>query len=499
MRGLKKQFNEQQYKEYVATHVSFVNKMNFARTGTATATATSTSPRITKESIITYLQNPESRRLELQKVSREFWRKNGYYQRLINYMAYTQTYDHYIYPSMSLDKLSTQDKVQETMYNSALYLDKMNIHFLAPFIVEQLFLYGELFLYKLEDTKSIAYKVIPSEYCRIHKYENNVGRFEINIDKLDEEKIIKMGLPEEFIGLVASGGKNTKDVMGRDKDNQQLKWVEVSDKGVAFNITSLTDPNGLPYFMTMFEDLAYLTEAKAKQTEITDLDNLRILHHHIPTDEEGNFLFDEEIVLTYHNAIKRNLPKGVAVATTPMKLESVNLNGGQNSIINTMVDNATNTVYDSSGTTRALFNSDKPTNAVLEKSVMVDTMVTVRVLRMIENYINYEIIKNVNSIFVWKFSFLETSVFDMNEKQKAFRENLAFGGSRFMFLASCGMTPLEAIATLTVERYCGIDDLMIPFQTSYTTPGGSLGEGEGAPKKDGKDLSDEGAKNADKE
>lgn len=494
----KRNFDDNAYQEYIDKHVNFVNQMDFARAGTAVATSSSSSAKTTRENIMNYLQNPTSRRTELQKVSKEFFQKNGIYQRTINYMAYTQTYDHYIYPSMSLEKLSTIDKAQQSMYDSAMYLDKMNIHYLAPFIVEQLLLYGELYLYKIEDTKSIAYQVIPAEYCRIHKYENNVGRFEINTSKLDEAKIIKQGLPEEFIQIVNGNNDSLKDVMGREKDSQQKNWVEVSEKGVAFCIGSTQDTNGLPYFMTLFEELTYLYEVKNKQEEILDLDNLRILHHLIPTDDEGEFLFDENIVLTYHNAIKRNLPKGVAVATTPMKLEAVNLNSGQNSIMNTMVDNAINRTYDASGITKALFNSDKPTTSVLEKSVMVDSMVSTRVLRMLENYFNYELVKNVNSIYVWKFAFLETTVFDVGEKLKAFRENLALGGSRLMFLASTGMTPLEAIATLTYERTCDIDSLLIPLQTSYTmTSEGTTDEG-GAPEKEASKMTEEGEKNADK-
>lgn len=496
---MKKQtFNEEAYREYVDKHIMFVNQMQFAKSGTNVATSSNSSTKTSRDNILGYLQNPMGRRTDIQKVSKEFYLKNGLYQRIINYMSYTQTYDHYIYPSMSLDKLNAKDKAQQFMYESALYLDKMNIHYLAPFIVEQLLLYGELYLYKIQDTKSIAYQVIPPEYCRIHKYENNVGRFEINTSKLDEAKIIKLGLPEEFITIVNGNNDNLKDVMGREKDSQQKNWVEVSERGVAFCVGSMQDANGLPYFMTMFEELTYLYEIKNKQEEILDLDNLRLLHHLIPTDEEGDFLFDENIVLTYHNAIKRNLPKGVSVATTPMKLQAVNLNSGQNSIIDTLVEKAINRAYDSSGTTRAIFNSDKPTTSILEKSVMVDSMVSTRILRMIENYINYELTKNVNSVYVWKFAFLETTVFNENDKQKAFRDNLAVGGSRLMFLASTGMTPLEAIATLTFERNCNIDDLLIPLQTSYTMSSDSSNSEGGAPEKETSEMTEEGEKSQDK-
>ena len=180
------------------------------------------------------------------------------------------------------------------------------------------------------------------------------------------------------------------------------------------------------------------------------------------------------------------------------KLQAVNLNSGQNSIIDTLVEKAINRAYDSSGTTRAIFNSDKPTTSILEKSVMVDSMVSTRILRMIENYINYELTKNVNSVYVWKFAFLETTVFNENDKQKAFRENLAVGGSRLMFLASTGMTPLEAIATLTFERNCNIDELLIPLQTSYTMSSDSSNNEGGAPEKETSELTEEGEKSQDK-
>ena len=108
---MKKQtFNEEAYREYVDKHIMFVNQMEFAKSGTNVATSSNSSTKTSRDNILGYLQNPMGRRTDIQKVSKEFYLKNGLYQRIINYMSYTQTYDHYIYPSMSLDKLNAKDK-----------------------------------------------------------------------------------------------------------------------------------------------------------------------------------------------------------------------------------------------------------------------------------------------------------------------------------------------------------------------------------------------------
>ena len=69
-----------------------------------------------------------------------------------------------------------------------------------------------------------------------------------------------------------------------------------------------------------------------------------------------------------------------------------------------------------------------------------------------------------------------------------------------------GYTPMEALSLLFIENDCLVlHDKMVPLSTSWTksaeaTGGKVTGDGsEGAPTKDGGDLSDEGEESRDKE
>ena len=88
----------------------------------------------------------------------------------------------------------------------------------------------------------------------------------------------------------------------------------------------------------------------------------------------------------------------------------------------------------------------------------------------------------------WKFKFIDSTHFDREERSSKARENMAFGGSRFEFLASQGYEPIEGINLLKAEQLLGLDEIMIPQATSHTLSK-SASEDNGRPKTE----SDEGS------
>ena len=68
----------------------------------------------------------------------------------------------------------------------------------------------------------------------------------------------------------------------------------------------------------------------------------------------------------------------------------------------------------------------------------------------------------------WRFRFIDSTHFDREDRSTKARENMAYGGSRFEFLACQGYDPLEGINLLKAEQLLGMDDIMIPQATSHT-------------------------------
>ena len=124
-------------------------------------------------------------------------------------------------------------------------------------------------------------------------------------------------------------------------------------------------------------------------------------------------------------------------------------------------------VYDSSGTNTSLFNNKDASGENVKQGITTDETFMYSYLSSYANFINREL-KKVNSVYKWKIRFLEATYFNRTEKIKEARENLSVGGSRFVFLGTCGYSPLESVALMKLEQVMDIDSLLVPKKNSNT-------------------------------
>ncbi len=129
--------------------------------------------------------------------------------------------------------------------------------------------------------------------------------------------------------------------------------------------------------------------------DLTKVDNLKIIHQTIPTNDQGEVLMDEDLVATYHNATKKNLPKGVTITTNPLAMESLSLqsNGNENARGLNYLNSAQASVYNSAGVNVGLFNGDTTNSVLLQAGIVADEQIAIDMLLMFENYINVDLAK----------------------------------------------------------------------------------------------------------
>lgn len=243
----------------------------------------------------------------------------------------------------------------------------------------------------------------------------------------------------------------------------------------------------MPPLASALLDAIKIDGAKSAMEETSKLDNTKIVHSQIETDEKGRPLMELPVVFEYHGALKRSLPEGSVAITNPFKTNVMSLNGtgrdGKFSLLEKTVDN----LYDSAGVSKLLFAGDGASSQALERSIQVDAQWLYSVLLpMFSNYINYELKKVSKKGSIWKAKFLQVSHFDREEAIKTSKDQLSNGGSRQEYLAYTGMSPLEVANMLIFEqRILNIDDIMVAKQTSFTMSGEDSGgktDEAGAPK-----------------
>lgn len=416
---------------------------------------------INRDAIRKAISNPYANIKTLQNASMVLKANNGIYARIINYLSSMLTYDYILYP-LNVDSFKNSKQMQKAYNETALFLEMLNIkhnsHWFAKRIIEQ----GELYLYKQMDSNGVLYQEIPCDYCKIVGMENNVLRYAINLSTISGD--ILRAMPKEIQNLV----KRFKDGKIPKAQLVDRNWYELGDNAVAFNIDRFSS-KGIPMFSHLFDDLAELEAMKEIYSRNAIIDNIKLIHQKLPIDKEtGRVLMDFSVATAYHNSTKANLPKGTAITTSPLDLSALTLDSANKKLRNE-VDDVTRMIFDGAGISAEIFNGERATNEAIAKGVLTDSLMVYTIQEMIQDYINWELLK-LHKNNKWQIQFVGTTIFNKDEYVRRAKDNMAFGGSRMEFMACSGYTPLQARSILMTEKLLGYqDELLVPAQSAHTS------------------------------
>ena len=251
----------------------------------------------------------------LQEVSMWLYYNNGQYQRLIDNYANMNTYDCYLYPTASNkyskkknQKKSTEELLFQDYMTLAEHIEKLNHKYNFGWISRRLLIQNEVFLYKVEDSKGVIYVEIPSNMCKICKIiNNNLYKYAINMQELSAEaKRLSLPLPIQDLYEKHSNGSFGEEMY---IDNG---WLIVEDKNaLALSLSDVVTSKSIPKLSYIFPSVMRIMNQEENEIAEDKTDNLKIIHMKVPMDIEGRWLVKAKNVISYHNAAKANLPRGV--------------------------------------------------------------------------------------------------------------------------------------------------------------------------------------------
>lgn len=405
----------------------------------------------------------------LQQVSKFLYYSNGVYFRLVEDFINIPLYDLYLVPTNIMgvsSKAQTIEKMNKEYDTIAQLVEKENYKYNFKWFGRYLLLYGELYLYKVEDNNGIFFKVIPHDICRISGImENNIYKYSIDLSKLSDEELLST-LPPQLQRLYESyknGSIDNEKMVGtyyQIDDNEAVAFLY--DDGNART-------KGVPPLCYLFDKVFRLNEIEDEDLASSSADNLKLVVQKCPQNDEGELLIDPEILDVYHRATKSVMPRGVAVVTSPLSTEVFTLQRqSANSL--TTTQKAYETVYTSSGVNSELFNGARSSNESILNSIKTDEMVVDRLNGIFGNFLNYEI-KNKKRNPLWKVEMLRNTYFNKKDVQSECRNDLAIGGSKFKYLASQGHTPLSGFALMVYETQMNMNQYFSPVASSYNSSG----------------------------
>lgn len=422
------------------------------------------SPRkVADERIDTYLKNPLQYASALQDLSLITIINNGILKEFINYKSLILTNDHYLYTSKAYE-YKDKEKLLEDEIEVAKYLDKLGIKNVLSWLTKKMFISGEVFLYKKETKDGVFFQELPSKMCKTFLIDEfGLYRFGVNMSLMDDEIV------EYYPDEIKKAYKKYKV----SKNKKSLKsfsneYYIVGDSGCAFKFNHW-ETTGLPYYTHLFAALNNLSSNIALDNLDKALDNFKLIHQEVPMDKDGRIQMKNDVVSVYHEAIKSVMPEGIGVVTSPLQVKSITLGDGRMKNYD-YTEKLKKDVYDNAGLSAELFNGNNKTKEAILMGSVVDTLVPLEIQRQFERYINVELMLTFPNKG-WHISFLPTTYANRAEQIKLERENLSIYGSKKRYLASQGMSPLEAISIIYEEHLLNLQEYMRPMQTSHTISG----------------------------
>lgn len=414
----------------------------------------------TRDNVRKALANPYDNVATLQQVSSILKSSNGIYAKILIYNSTMLTNNHIITP-ISSGSITTKEKMLKTYEDVSSFVNKYNIKKTACWIYDRVLEQGELYTYKLEGKDQHIIQEFPAQLCKVTALENDVKRFAINLN----------GISSNVIGYMPLEIQNAYNLFKSNKlPKEQLidnSYYQVSNKGTAFTLEK-QQSKGIPFYCSIFDDLMELEDMKDLKSENAVIESTKLIHQKLPIDKEtGKVLMDMSVAKTYHNATKANMPKGTAITTNPLDLEAISLSSSSTKLDNDIYQTMEN-AFDTAGINSEIFNGKKNSNMAITSGLVVDSLLPKRLQMMVEDWMNFELSTYKKNGSKWKFKFIDSTHFDREERSSKARENMAFGGSRFEFLACQGYDPLEGINLLKAEQLLGLDEIMIPQATSHT-------------------------------
>ena len=412
-------------------------------------------------------------------LSRNYFNKGGFYQRLLMHYATLLKYIGILIPNPSFGKSLSESYITKKYNNATSFLDNARLPKLFTHIAIKALRDGCYYGVIQEVTdKSISILDLPIFHCRSRfkdKEGNDIIEFNVTyFDGIADTEYRKKALAA-YPSVVVNWYKRYK--------TRKVKspWCYIPTSiGICM---SLIDDR--PMFLNIISASLEYDEAKDINRE-RDLEEIRkILIQHIPHLTDGGLLFEPEEALEMHQGaddmMKRN--ENLSVLTTYADVDAIVSKTANDNSLNS-VDKALTNIYAEAGSSSQLFGTDS--NLSLATSITNDMALMMVLARKLENFITSilnEKYGNANITFTYKI--LPVSYYNQKEYVETSLK-LATSGYSFLLPAlAMDISQRELSNLKDLENdVLKLKEKLQPLSTAYTETGNV-----GRPAKDAQDKS----------
>lgn len=428
---------------------------------------------------------------KLREISNYFYKTSGIYQRICNYFATMYRYDWYVVPEVYDEKVK-EEKIVGDFHKVLNYLDNSYIKKVCGDMALGVIKNGAYYGYIVPTSTGIIIQELPVNFCRSRYSVGNLPAVEFNMrffDVMFPDTTYRMQVlnlfPEEFKkGYVAykSGKLNERAVLGQCEPTLDCGcgrwprengwWLLDPEKTMKFSFSNGAFGGGdIPLFINAIPAILDLDAAQDLDRRKQMQKLLKIVVQKLPTDKNGDLIFDVDEARDIHNNAVQMLKRavGVDVLTTFADIDSIDMSDKNTTTSQDDLMKVERTVYNAFGVSQGLFNTDG--NMALNMSILNDEG-AVRTL-LLQFGVFFDRLTQACSSNKKKYNFrlymLETTQYNYKELSKMYKEHVQLGYSKMLPQIALGHSQSSILNTAYFENeVLHLSEVMIPPLMSST-------------------------------
>lgn len=418
-----------------------------------------------KETLRTYMQNPQRYYKQLCGLSRYLRNRSQVYKKIIyDNATMIDTCFRNVIPNIDLNKKetnATRKKILKQYTETLSVLDSMNLPsemlkvYLECWTVDVF--YGVYYYFK--DEGGIMLPLDP-DYCQIiglYPTGDFMFAFDMSYFRSHQEYLEMWGEPFQSM------------YKEYQKDQTNNRWLQVPDEYACcmkVNIDDYLTP--IPPYITLFNSLINLEDLK-EITAIADEEQIyKLIAFKMDTASNSNqvddFKVDPKTASSYYNKMLDALPDNVSAILSPLDIQTITFDNDQATDVN-KVENSSKNILKTAGH-----------SALAEPE---GTTATVAAIRSDEEYVISSLLPQtqawVNRMLTHimsnpcKVKFLEVTKYTRTEYKDSILKDMNYGLPMITTLGVLnGFSELELINMANMNNVLGLDGLFKPYQTAAT-------------------------------
>ena len=428
---------------------------------------------------------------EIQRLSRNYFNKDGFYKQLILHYATLLKYSGILIANPTQGKKLSTSHISKKYYQAMDFVDKMNTQTIFVEWAYKTLVNGCYYGLVVKDDKlNFCVLDLPIAYCTTRFKDfagNDIVEFDVSYFNTITDKDMKKAALAAYPDFIVKAYRRWNN--GKLKS----KWVAIpSDLGICFPMF-----DGRPYFVNIIPSIIQYGESVETEQERDKEEIRKVIVQKIPHLTDGRLLFEPEEAVEIHKGavgmVRNN--KNTSVLTTYADVEAIvskssTENGG------TALERMQQNIYSQAGISSEIFaaTGGNTTDTSLDFDTAVMMTLANKFAKFVTNIVNDNF---ANSNINFKYTILPITHYNDSKFIDSSYKLATAGYSLIVPALAQGLSQRDLVNLKDLENdVLGLADKLIPPKTSFTgtNTGEDGGEG-GRPAKESGEKKDKTLEN----